>query len=304
MWQKIKSLVAKGIKTPRKLDELKMLLGQIRFEQIMADPAKPLANLQAAEFQVFSQWGDDGIIQFLVRHLSPEDKRFVEFGVENYEESNTRYLLANNNWKGLVIDGSAANIAHLKADNLYWRHDLTALASFVTAENINGILEETGFTGKIGLFHIDIDGNDYWVWNALTVVDPDIMVMEYNASFGPAALWTVPYDPGFTRRGAHFSDLYFGASLGALCHLAAKRGYQFVGCNSNGVNAYFVKSSLAADLPKLTCADGYMPSRFRESRDASGNLTFLSMADRRALLSGLPVVNVETGKTEAIRFPD
>src|SRR5579859_7257876 len=65
----------------------------------------PPASLQEAEFRVFSQWGEDGIIQYLLSKVAIAHDTFVEFGVGNYRESNTRFLLTNNNWRGLIIDG-------------------------------------------------------------------------------------------------------------------------------------------------------------------------------------------------------
>ena len=89
---------------------------------------------------------------------------FIEFGVENYLESNTRFLLINNNWSGLIFDMSKENISEIKKHYYYWRHDLRAETATITAENINDLIEKNGFKKPIGLLSIDIDGNDYWVW--------------------------------------------------------------------------------------------------------------------------------------------
>ena len=123
---------------------------------------------------------------------------FIEFGVETYRESNTRFLLVKDNWRGLVIDGSETNVASIRALSEYWRHDLTAVASFITRDNINDLFADAGFTGEVGLLSIDIDGNDYWVWEAIDVVSPVIVVVEYNSVFGPEAQVTVPYAADFT----------------------------------------------------------------------------------------------------------
>jgi len=200
------------------------------------------AEIQQAEFRVFSQWGEDGILQHLLRHVSVSRKIFVEFGVENYTESNTRFLLMNDNWAGLVIDGSAANIEYIKQDEIYWRYNLKAEAAFITKDNINDLIRRNGISGEIGLLSVDIDGNDYWVWDAIDSVIPSIVVVEYNARFGPERAVTVPYDPAFVRAAAHHSNLYWGASLAAFCLLAKRKGYSFVGCNTAGNNAFFVQS--------------------------------------------------------------
>jgi hypothetical protein len=141
-----------------------------------------LQDIQQAEFQVYSQFGDDGIIQFLIEYINIEHKTFIEFGVENYREANTRFLLINNNWSGLVMDGSEKHIKTIKNDDVYWKFDLVAKAAFVTKENINQLLTESGFTGETGLLHIDIDGNDYWIWKEISVVNPVIVIVEYNVT--------------------------------------------------------------------------------------------------------------------------
>lgn len=256
--------------------------------------------ISAAEFRIFSQWGDDGIIQYLIRRIPNLPQTFIEFGVEDYTEANTRFLLQNNNWKGLIIDGSAANIARVRSDRLYWAHELTAIARFVSAENINALITEAGFSGSLGILHIDIDGVDYWVWRAIDAVDPEIVIVEYNSVFGAERAITVPYDASFQRHIAHHSRLYYGASLAAFGLLAESRGMIFVGCNSAGNNAYFIKRKYAELVPEVSISEGFVESRFRESRDVDGTLTFISGARRIELIRGLPVVNVKSGVTEAL----
>lgn len=257
-----------------------------------------VTSLQDAEFRVFSQFGDDGIIQYLVDTLKIENKRFIEFGVENYNESNTRFLLENNNWQGLVIDGSEKNVQYIKNTTNYWRHDLSAVCEFVTAENINSIIQEAGFSGDIGLLHIDIDGNDYWLWKAITVVRPMVVIVEYNSLFGAQRSITVPYEPDFVRHNKHYSGLYAGASLKALCQLADEKGYRFVGCNSAGNNAYFVLAEQAAVLKTLTCEQGYVLAKFREHRDEQGQLTFTCGSEAIECLRGMPVFNTQNHQLE------
>ncbi|WP_080057933.1 NADH dehydrogenase [Spirosoma aerolatum] len=266
---------------------------------VLAKLARAAKSLREAEFKVFSQFGDDGIIQYLISHVKPRVDTFIEFGVEDYEEANTRFLLLNDNWKGLIIDGSAAFIDAIKASSFFWRYSLKAIASFVTAENINQLLVSSGLTGQIGLLSIDVDGNDYWIWKAITAVDADIVVIEYNSVFGVERAISVPYKPDFVREQAHYSYLYFGASLPALYNLALEKGYAFVGCNQAGNNAYFVKREKLNGIPELSVEEGYVYSRFRESRNQEGQMSFLDGIERSALLEGLPVVNTVTNKEEA-----
>lgn len=276
-------------------DDLKLLMGRLLSEiTIKKHDYKSLADL---EFKVFSQFGDDGIIQYLTNNLDLNFKTFIEFGVENYFESNTRFLLQKDNWSGFVMDGAKNNIDELMASPFFWRHALNARAAFVTKENINELLSDVVFEwGGVDLLHIDIDGNDYWLWAAINIF-PAIVVMEYNSTFGIDRAVTVPYEPGFYRTRAHFSNLYWGSSLKALYLLAEDKGYNFIGCNSAGNNAYFVQKNLINErVRKLSLADGYVMSKYRESRDEQGNLTFASAKKRTDIIRGLPVFDVELGK--------
>jgi hypothetical protein len=255
-----------------------------------------ILDLHQVEFKVFSQFGDDGIIQYLVHRLQPLPDTFVELGVENYRESNTRFLLVNNNWCGLVLDGDDDSINYIQRDEIYWRHTLTACRAFITRENINELLREAGFTGEIGLLSIDIDGNDYWVWEKIGIVDPVVVIIEYNSIFGPDLAVTIPYEPQFARHQAHYSGQFWGASLQALKLLADRKGYSLVGCNSAGNNAYFVRNDKVADLIVLSVQQAFVDARFRDSRDEQEKLTYLTGAERFHAIAELEVYDLRQNK--------
>ncbi len=276
------------------------MLAKLHIDRINA--LGKLDSLQEAEFRVFSQWGEDGIIQYLISKVPIPDRRFIEFGVGYYLESNTRFLLMNNNWRGFVIEGNPRYVQYIQHDeDIYRRHYLTAMCQFITREGINEIFKNAGYVGDIGLLSIDIDGNDYWVWEAIDVVQPRIVIIEYNSVFGAERAVTVPYDRKFERRKAHYSDLYFGASLPALCYLAEKKGYDFVGSTSSGVNAFFVRKDLSQGLCKFTPEEGYVESLHRESRDREGGLTYLGGPDRLKEIQDMKVVDVITNKEVFLR---
>jgi len=273
------------------------LVGAMLARQV-AQVRRP-ASLAEVEFRVHSQFGDDGILQWLVARLPSLPKRFVEFGVEDYTEANTRFLMVNNGWRGLVMDGSKENMARLRRRPWFWRHDLEARACFVTRENVDGEIAKWARGEPVGLLHIDVDGNDYWLWDAVRSIAPGVVVMEYNAVFGAERAITIPYQADFRRLAAHHSGQYFGASLAALMHLANKKGYALIGCNSAGNNAYFVRRELLdEDVREVDVAKAWPPPIFRESRDASGRLDYLDFAGRQAAIRGLPVVDVASGRTE------
>jgi len=208
----------------------------------------------------------------------------------------------NNNWHGYILDGSKRNIRRVLNSNYYWKYDLRAMSAFITADNIDQLLQESGFAQDVGLMSIDVDGVDYWILSAIEYVQPRILILEYNALFGSDRAITVPYRNDFDRSKAHFSNLYFGASLPALVHLAEQKGFSFVGTNSAGVNAFFVRNDLVGDLtiPILNIEDGFTNSKLRQSRDRNGNLNFLRENEALNEIKGMPVINVLTGGLEEL----
>jgi hypothetical protein len=275
-----------------KITRIQEALGRIEQRQIVASWK---GDLRAAEFRVFSQWGEDGIIQALLSAIPPASLRkvFVEFGVENYTESSTRFLLVNDNWSGLVIDGSEQNIQYIRHDPIYWQYNLKAECRFITRDNINELIVGNGISGDIGLLSVDIDGNDYWVWERINCITPAIVITEYNARFGAERAVTVPYDASFRRAAAHHSMIYYGASLKALTQLSNQKGYALVGCNSAGNNAFFVRRDLLNDpLKERSVSESFVRNQFRETRDSEGRLMFLGPEEESAMLATLPLVDV------------
>ncbi len=259
-------------------DRVLFLQGQIAARQIAAIPS--IGTLRDVEFKVFSQWGEDGIIEWLVGALDLRENTFVEFGVENYREANTRFLVMNRNWRGLVMDGSADHMQSLRDEEFYWRYDVRAVPAFITAENINSLLAENGFSGGLGILSVDIDGNDYWVLKAVDPLDAALLVVEYNPIFGDVHALTTPYAPSFGRFDLHHSGLCFGASIVAVQRLAEARGYTFVGSCSHGINAFFVRNDLMGRLEGRIAEFKAWPGLHRDSRDREGRLNHIGGAAR------------------------
>ncbi|MDT0556062.1 hypothetical protein [Patiriisocius hiemis] len=260
------------------------------------------SNINDYEFKIFSQWGDDGIIQYLIKNLSIENTTFIEFGVEDYLESNTRFLMMHDNWSGFIIDGSNKFIKNLKKYKWYWKYDLRGKCAFITKDNINSILLSSGFK-SLGILSVDIDGNDYHVLEEidLGVLNPSIIIVEYNAVFGKDRYITVPYKEDFVRNNMHYSNLYFGASLPAFTHVANNKGYALVGCTIAGNNAYFVRRDLLnKNVSELSIEEAFKDSKFRESRNKDYSLSYLRGDTRLAEIKGMPVINLLTGEEEEI----
>ena len=259
-------------------------------------------NINDYEFKIFSQHGDDGIIQYLIKNLNIPNCTFIEFGVDDYLESCTRFLMMNNNWSGFVIDGAQKNIDKLKTYPWYWKYEIKHQTTFIDTDNINPLLAQSGLE-NIGLLHIDLDGNDYYILKTIdfSKLRPAILIVEYNGVFGNDRAISIPYDKNFTRTKAHYSDLFFGASLPALYSAATEKGYALIGCSLSGNNAYFIRKDLLNDkIKEKSLKNAFVASKFRESRDENYQLSYLAGADRLKAIKGLLVFNVETEQLEEL----
>lgn len=280
------------------LNMIQEALGRIESRQISN---LSLDQINDAEFRVFSQWGEDGIINYLVHHVPIKNKVFIEFGVENYLQSNTRFLLSNDNWSGLVMDGNSEDIAYLKKDPIYWAHNLKAECKFITKDNIESVLEKNAIKNDVGILSIDIDGNDYWIWEAINCVSPRIVICEYNSLFGPRAKVTTPYRDDFIREKMHHSGVVYGASISALDNLANKKGYKLVASNKAGNNVFFVRDDLLENIRTLSPEEAYQKAQFREYKDRKGNLTFDDFEQRLEKIKEETVFDIEVQKMMQIK---
>jgi hypothetical protein len=293
IFQNLRQWFFKFTHLDRKLDEIKMSQALIL---LALHQQKHSLLLTDYEFKVFSQWGEDGIIQFLIKNIEICNCTFIEFGVEDFSESNCRFLLMNNLWEGYVIDGSVANIQRLRSSYFYWKYPLQSKASFITRENVCSLLDESGFNKDLGILSVDVDGMDYHLLAALSAWRPRILIVEYNAVFGANRSVTVPYDAGFVRAKAHFSNLYYGASLTAFTNLLAERGYGLVGVNTVGSNAFFVRRDLLNERVSEVAVDAcFTHSTFREARDQRGRLYFRSARASRVLINAMPLIDTTSG---------
>ena len=257
---------------------------------------KKIKDLSEVEFQVYSQWGEDGIIDWLVNKSPDIPKSFLEIGTENYKESNTRFLLINKNWDGFIIEADKSSVKDIKSQRIFWRHNLTVENTFISQNNINTIIKKNNIPRKLGLLSLDIDGVDYWILKKLSVLDPSIIICEYNSLFGQKKAITVPYKNNYIRSNEHFSNLFYGASIRAFIDLLKKRNYFFIGTNSAGNNAFFVKQNIWKKVNKLITDKKIFHSKFRESRNSNGKLTFLNKKKSLQLIKNKIVIDLKNNK--------
>jgi hypothetical protein len=197
------------------------------------------APLTGFEYRSTSQNGEDGVICEIFRRIGTATRSFVEFGIESGVEGNC-VLLAQRGWSGLFIEPDDDAHAALAARYAPMADRVTCLKAAVTRENINALFAEGGVAREPDVVSIDVDGVDYWLWDALEHL-PRVLVIEYNAALGFDDALTVPYDPSHRWDGTS----YMGASLAALTALGHRRGYRLVHTDRCGVNAFFVRADLA-----------------------------------------------------------
>jgi hypothetical protein len=223
----------------------------------------PLPRLQETGFQVCSQADEDGILLYLFSVIGANSRRCVEICAGDGLECNTANLILNHGWHALLVDGNKDLVA--RGVGFYRQSKLTRVfpprfvCSWVTRSNVNDLLRSNDFTGEVDLLSLDLDGVDYWIWEAIDAVSPRVVVLEYQDILGPDRACTVPYADDFdctrypTTEGM---PNFCGASLSAFCKLGHRKGYRLVGVNRYGYNAFFVRNGIADRLlPEIDVKD-------------------------------------------------
>lgn len=194
-------------------------------------------------YSVFSQFEEDGKLIYILSKIGVKHELFIDIGSDDGINSNCANLALNLQWRGLFIDANPRSIA--RGEYFYKRYPNpygnkpTFRCSKVSRENINDIISSAGYSGAVDLLSIDIDGNDYWIWDAISVVTPRIVIVETHINFGERDI-VVPYDPNYIFPGKHPD--YHGASAEAMIKLGRKKGYRLIGANNLGFNFIFLKN--------------------------------------------------------------
>ena len=283
---------------PSESRESQLRLGQSSILSSRAT-SKGFKNLWDAEVKVFSQWGEDGILDFLVSRLGIHKPKVLEIGAGNFDECNSRFLAENLNASVVAVDGRPDLLSNIDASEIKWKSHILGIETWVTPNNINELISEGhSFMGGIDVFSLDLDGNDYWILRESDLKNVKVVVVEYNPLFGRTHEVTVPREDSFDRTSKHESWLYYGASLLAFVGELKKKGFTFVGTNRVGNNAFFVSSGDAGLIPFQPdpLDASFYDWRIRESRDSAGNLNFLSGAARQSAMGSMPLLDLQTNK--------
>jgi len=245
-------------------------------------------RLWSRRASIYSQNGEDGLVLDLIRAIGNPHRKTIEMCCGD-NGGNSGVLVFELGWSGLLVDGNEERLQRL--EDLHERDpDRVKLRrAWITCDNVNDLIHEADMSGPVDLLSIDVDGIDYWLWECIDACVPDIVIAEYNASFGPERCLTVPYDPDFARPPEF--RLYYGASLSALEQLGKEKGYRLIGVESRGVNAFFVRDELLRDdFPAVRAKDCYRTlDKHVLYQKKHGYTDFLAELESR----NLPVVDVE-----------
>jgi hypothetical protein len=214
-----------------------------------------LPALADVGFRKYSEFEEDGILLYIFSLVPPLNRTCVEICAGDGRQCNTANLIINHGWWGHLFDGDERNVRVGRA--FFARHKDTFLYpprfthAWISAEHVNDLVAQSGARGPVDLLSLDIDGMDYWIWKAISVIEPQVVVCETHNPIPPDLALTVPYDPQFVFQ----SENYRGASLAAMCKLGREKGYRLVGAHRFGFNAFFLKNGVGEQFfPEVDAA--------------------------------------------------
>jgi hypothetical protein len=243
----------------RRSDQASQVLLELYYKSLVSS-RKRLPGLNEVGFHEYSQTDEDGILLYIFSVIGTRNKKCVEICAQKGIECNVANLIINHGWHGLLIDGDREAV---RIGRKFYKLNLNTKSSppvfvntWVTRRNVNTLLAKNGFEGTIDLLSLDMDGVDYWIFDAISIIKPRVVVLEYNNQISPDKALTIPYSEKFDIRRSSLNReerVFFGASLLAFAKLARKKGYRLVGCNRSNYNAFFVRSDIAKKLvPKAS----------------------------------------------------
>jgi hypothetical protein len=294
-------LQIKGFLSPE-ISNFKFALGQSAILASRQSYSK-VKNLWDAEVKVYSQWGEDGILDYICEIIELTKPRVLEIGAGNFLECNSRFIAEFRNASVVAVD-ARADLLNTPLHSLKWKNHIELVNEWITPDNIDSIIKLAEHNmNSVDIFSLDLDGNDYWILENANLSQFKIVVVEYNALFGSSYEVTVPRNDRFERHKEHASGLYYGASLKAFVELLKLKGFIFIGTNRSCLNAFFIKKNLRSKFKtlKVKDLDQYVDSTIRESRDSFGKLSFLAGIDRNIVIESLPLWNVASQQMVKVR---
>jgi len=237
----------------------------LRYREL-AERRQPLPALNDVQFRAFSQNGEDGILLYIFALVGTKNKRAVEICAGDGISCNSANLILNHGWHALLVDGDEALVNRGRA--FYRRHRDTfsfppvQVSAWIDRESVNDVIARHGFAGEVDLLSIDLDGVDYWIWDAIDVISPRVVVVETQCIWGHERSVTVPYRADFRSPLVDGFGIYSGASLPAFVKLGRLRNYRLVGTEALGFNAFFVRNDVGVGLLPEVSAEACLDRPF------------------------------------------
>ena len=256
------------------------------------------------EFKVFSQWGEDGIINHILQVLNLAKPNCLEIGIEDFTECNTRFLAAYRNANLFLVDSSEKALTVISNLELRWKSILEFEKNYITTDNINEVIERaSNVVGTLDVFSLDIDGVDYWILKAMENLTFKLVIVEYNSIFGPEIKVTVPYKDTFDRKNEHYTYQFYGASISAFIELMEAKGYIFIGTNRANTNAFFVPAKYSSNFEHLIIREKlfYTRANVRESRNQSGELDYFTQSQSLKSLLSLNIFDIHEKRIRPLK---
>ena len=256
------------------------------------------------EFKVFSQWGEDGIINHILQILNIAKPNCLEIGIEDFTECNTRFLSVYRNANLYLVDSSEAAQSVISNLEFRWKSILEFEKNYINQDNINKVIERaSNAVGVIDVFSLDIDGVDYWILKAIDNLTFKLVIVEYNSIFGPEIQVTVPYNDNFDRKEEHYTYQFYGASISAFIELMTEKGYIFIGTNRANTNAFFVPEKYSSNFQHLHIREksDYTQANVRESRNQFGELDYFTQSQSLKSMSGLSIFDLNEGRARLLK---
>jgi len=213
----------------------------------------PFLAISDTGFRCYSQFEEDGIILFVLTMVGFKSRRVVELCCGRDGECMASNLILNHGFYGYLFDGDKNNVAStkrfFKSKKDCLLYSPTVSECWITAENVNDLLKDVGAEGEIDLLSLDIDGNDYWVWKAIDIINPRLCVFETHNIIPDGKSLTINYEPDFCYLSQPENEQdYRGVSLAAMVKLSKQKGYRLIGAHRHGFNAFFLRDDIAADM--------------------------------------------------------
>lgn len=265
-----------------------------------------IKKLNDVDYKIFSQNGEDGIIDYLLTQLGIEKPKFLEIGVGDYSEANTRFIYEKSSAIGTIIDCERDLENKVKKNLDIWRGEISIIEKVVSSDNILEILNKNDSLFKLDLFSLDIDGVDYWILKKLPKDFSKIAIIEFNPLFGKDIEVTVPNINNFDRNKYHYSNLCFGMSIKAAINIMKEKNFYFVGTNLLRNNAFFISNRFKKDVffknLEINDLSSSVNATFSESRNKNKELNYLKYNERLKEILNCDIVDLKDGKNEIVKL--